>query len=52
MKALTDFLLERQPTKQWVEVEEIAEAALYLAGPNSGSINGTAISVDGGWVAQ
>ncbi|MGG5810451.1 3-hydroxybutyrate dehydrogenase [Falsiroseomonas sp. CW058] len=51
-KALTDFLLERQPTKKWVEVEEIAQAALYLAGPNSGSINGTAISVDGGWVAQ
>jgi 3-hydroxybutyrate dehydrogenase len=50
--ALTDFLLERQPTKRWVEVEEIAQAALYLVGPNSGSINGTALSVDGGWVAQ
>jgi 3-hydroxybutyrate dehydrogenase len=51
-KALTDYLLDRQPTKTWVEVEEIAEAAVYLAGPNSGSINGTSISVDGGWVAQ
>jgi len=50
--ALTDHLLERQPTRKWVEVEEIAEAALYLAGPNSGSINGSALSVDGGWVAQ
>jgi 3-hydroxybutyrate dehydrogenase len=50
--ALTDFLLERQPTKKWVEVEEIAEAATYLVGPNSGSINGSALSVDGGWVAQ
>ncbi len=50
--ALTDFLLERQPTKRWVEVEEIAQAALYLAGPNSGSINGTALSIDGGWTAQ
>jgi 3-hydroxybutyrate dehydrogenase len=50
--ALTDFLLERQPTKKWVEVEEIAEAAAYLVGPNSGSINGSALSVDGGWVAQ
>ncbi len=50
--ALTDYLLERQPTKKWVEVEEIAEAATYLAGPNSGSINGSALSVDGGWVAQ
>ncbi len=51
-RALTDFLLERQPTKKWVEVEEIAEAALFLCGPASGSINGTALSVDGGWVAQ
>jgi 3-hydroxybutyrate dehydrogenase len=51
-KALTDFLLERQPTKRWVEVEEIAQAALYLVGPHSGSINGSALSVDGGWVAQ
>jgi 3-hydroxybutyrate dehydrogenase len=50
--ALTDYLLERQPTKKWVEVEEIAEAAMYLVGPNSGSINGTSISVDGGWIAQ
>lgn len=50
--ALTDFLLERQPTKRWVEVEEIAGAALYLVGPHSGSINGSALSVDGGWVAQ
>ncbi len=51
-RALTDHLLERQPTKRWVEVEEIAEAAMYLVGPNSGSINGSALSVDGGWVAQ
>ena len=50
--ALTGFLLDRQPTKKWVEVEEIAEAAMFLVGPNSGSINGTSISVDGGWIAQ
>jgi len=50
--ALTDYLLERQPTKKWVEVEEIAEAAMFLVGPNSGSINGSALSVDGGWTAQ
>jgi 3-hydroxybutyrate dehydrogenase len=51
-KALTDFLLERQPTKRWVEVQEIAEAALFVVGPNSGSINGAALSVDGGWTSQ
>jgi 3-hydroxybutyrate dehydrogenase len=51
-KALTDYLLDRQPTKRWVEVEEVAEMAVFLCGPNSGSINGTAMSIDGGWVAQ
>jgi 3-hydroxybutyrate dehydrogenase len=51
-KALTDLLLDRQPTKKWVEVEEIAEAAMFLVGANSASINGTSISVDGGWIAQ
>ncbi len=50
--ALTDYLLDRQPTKKWVEVEEVAEMALYLAGPNSGSVNGAALSIDGGWTAQ
>ncbi|MGX9965851.1 3-hydroxybutyrate dehydrogenase [Roseomonas sp. F4] len=51
-KALTDYLLDRQPTKRWVEVEEVAEMALYLCGPNSGSVNGAALSIDGGWTAQ
>ena len=35
-----------------VEVEEVAEMALFLCGPNSGSINGTALSIYGGWTAQ
>jgi 3-hydroxybutyrate dehydrogenase len=51
-RALTDHLLERQPTKRWVEVAEVAEMALFLCGPNSGSINGAALSIDGGWTAQ
>lgn len=51
-KALTDYLLERQPTKRWVEVEEVAEMALFLCGRASGSVNGAALSIDGGWTAQ
>ena len=49
--ALTDFLLEKQPSKRWVEVEEVARMALYLAGPGSGAVNGAALSIDGGWLA-
>jgi len=49
--ALTDYLLEKQPSKRWVEVEEVARMALYLCGPGSGAVNGAALSIDGGWLA-
>ncbi len=49
--ALTDHLLEKQPSRRWVEVEEVARMALYLAGPGSGAVNGAALSIDGGWTA-
>ncbi|MBP0445955.1 3-hydroxybutyrate dehydrogenase [Roseomonas sp. SSH11] len=50
--ALTDYLLEKQPSKRWVEVEEVAGMAVYLCGPNSGAVNGAALSIDGGWTAS
>lgn len=50
--ALTDFLLEKQPSKRWVEVEEVAAMAVYLCGPNSGAVNGAALSIDGAWTAS
>jgi 3-hydroxybutyrate dehydrogenase len=49
--ALRDHLLAKQPSKRWVEVEEVARMALYLCGPGSGAVNGAALSIDGGWVA-
>lgn len=49
--ALTDYLLEKQPSKRWVEVEEVARMALYLCGPGSGGVTGTALSIDGGWTS-
>jgi 3-hydroxybutyrate dehydrogenase len=50
--ALTDHLLEKQPSKRWIEVEEVARMALYLCGPGSGGVNGSALSIDGGWTAS
>ena len=50
--ALTDFLLEKQPSKRWVEVDEVAAMAVYLCGPNSGAVNGAALSIDGAWTAS
>jgi 3-hydroxybutyrate dehydrogenase len=49
--ALRDHLLEKQPSRRWVEVEEVASLALWLCGPGSGGVNGAALSVDGGWLA-
>jgi 3-hydroxybutyrate dehydrogenase len=50
-QALTDYLLDRQPSKRWVEVEEVAEMALYLCSPLAASVNGASLSIDGGWIA-
>jgi 3-hydroxybutyrate dehydrogenase len=49
--ALKDHLLAKQPSKRWIEVEDVARMALYLCGPGSGSVNGAALSIDGGWLA-
>ena len=49
--ALRDHLLEKQPSKRWVEVEDVARMALWLCGPGSGAVNGAALSIDGGWLA-
>jgi 3-hydroxybutyrate dehydrogenase len=49
--ALRDHLLAKQPSRRWVEVEEVARMALYLCGPGSGAVNGAALSIDGGWAA-
>jgi 3-hydroxybutyrate dehydrogenase len=49
--ALKQHLLAKQPSKRWVEVEEVARMALFLVGPGSGGVNGAALSVDGGWLA-
>lgn len=47
-----NVMLAPQPTRKFVEVEEIAETALFLCSDGAQSITGTEISVDGGWVAK
>ena len=49
--ALKDHLLVHQPSKRWIEVDEVASLALFLCGPGSSGITGAALSVDGGWTA-
>ncbi len=49
---IRDVILERQPSKEFVEIEEVAALAVFLAGDSAASITGAAYSIDGGWTAQ
>jgi 3-hydroxybutyrate dehydrogenase len=51
-EAKRELLKEKQPSGQFVTVEQIAALALFLCGEESASINGAALPIDGGWVAQ
>jgi 3-hydroxybutyrate dehydrogenase len=49
---IREVMLDRQPTKEFVTVEQIAAAARFLASDAAAQINATHISVDGGWTAE
>ena len=51
-QVVRDVLLEAQPTKQFVTVEQIGALALFLCGEEASSITGTALPIDGGWTAH
>ena len=50
-KVIKDVLLEAQPTKEFVTVDEVAAMALFLCGKEAAQITGANISIDGGWTA-
>ena len=50
--AIKNVILERQPSKEFVKVEEVAALTVFLAGDSAASITGAAYSIDGGWTAQ
>jgi 3-hydroxybutyrate dehydrogenase len=51
-QVIEDVLLKAQPTKQFVTVEQVAAAALFLCGDAASQITGANIAMDGGWTAQ
>ncbi|MBN9080165.1 MAG: 3-hydroxybutyrate dehydrogenase [Rhizobiales bacterium 62-17] len=50
-QVINDVLLDAQPTKQFVTVEQVAACAVYLCSDAASQITGTNISMDGGWTA-
>lgn len=50
--AIKNVILAPQPTKKFIQAEEIAEMAYYLCSDMARSITGTSISIDGGWTAK
>lgn len=46
-----DVMLAKQPTKEFVTVEQVASLAVYLCRDEAKSITGANLSMDGGWTA-
>ena len=49
---INDVLLAKQPTKRFVQVEEVAALALFLCRTEAGNMTGANLSMDGGWTAE
>jgi 2-deoxy-D-gluconate 3-dehydrogenase len=49
---LNDNVMRRTPTGRWGRPEDFEAIAVFLAGPGSAFVNGTAIPVDGGYSIQ
>jgi len=51
-QVIRDVILAAQPTRRFIEVEEVAALAVFLCGEQARSITGAAIPIDGGWTAR
>ena len=45
-------MLAAQPTKKFIQIDEIAEMVIFLCSDAAASITGAILPVDGGWSAQ
>ncbi len=51
-EVMNDILLAKQPTKKFVQPEEIGALAVFLCRDEAQNVNGANWSVDGGWTAE
>ena len=50
-QVINEVMLDAQPTKEFVTVEQVAALALFLCGDDASQITGANLSIDGGWTA-
>jgi len=50
--AAEDILSEKQPSKQFVKIRELASTVVFLCSDDSSQITGISIPIDGGWTSQ
>jgi 3-hydroxybutyrate dehydrogenase len=50
-QVINDVLLDAQPTKEFVTVEQVAALAVFLCTDSAKSITGATLPIDGGWTA-
>ena len=51
-QVMNDVLLAAQPTKSFVQPEQVADLVVFLCSVSGAAITGANLSIDGGWTAQ
>ena len=51
-EVINDVLLAKQPTKKFVQPEEVGALAVFLCREEAGNVTGANWSIDGGWTAE
>ncbi|MCB1470287.1 MAG: SDR family oxidoreductase, partial [Rhizobiaceae bacterium] len=51
-QVINDVMLEAQPSKEFVTIEQVAGMAAYLCSDDAAPVTGAMMSIDGGWMAH